>query len=73
MILQNVVKDRIYNHFVRHMTSGPFYMVYFEGLVIFGSSTLVILREEREMHHILGGCSFNSMQNFPTTGHTGFS
>jgi len=73
MILQNVVKDRICSHFVKHMTADPFYTVYFEGLVICGSPTLLILREEREMHHILGGCSFDSMQNFPTSGHTGLS
>lgn len=76
MILQNVVKDRICSHcshFVKHMTMGPFYTVYFEGQVIFGSSPLVILREEREMHHILGGCSFDSMQKFPTSGHIGLS
>lgn len=68
-ILQNVIKDRIYSHFTKHRTTDPFQTVQFAGLVICGSSTLVILREEREMHHILGGWSFDPMENFSTIGH----
>ena len=38
------------------MTTDPFYAVYFEVLVIYGSSTLVSLNEEREMHNTVDGC-----------------
>lgn len=56
MILQKVVKDnRICSHLPKHMTTDPFCTVYLQGLVICGSSTLVILSEEREMHSILEG------------------
>lgn len=54
MILQNVVKDRICSHFTKHVTADHFYTVCFEGLVICGSSTLVILWEERDRHLFLG-------------------